>query len=55
MFSLCRRFIRDDSGQSTIEFAILALSMAMIAMSLVVSVGTKIKDIYTTMLSQLGG
>jgi Flp pilus assembly pilin Flp len=51
---LWHRFYRDDSGQSTIEFAILALSMAMIAMSLVVSVGSKIKDIYTTMLNQLG-
>ena len=54
MLTLFRRFYRDDSGQSSIEFAILALSMAMIAMSLVVSVGSKIKDIYTAMLGQLG-
>ena len=55
MISSVRRFVRDDSGQTTIEWTILAVSMAIIAMWIVAAVGPKIKDIISGMLDQLGG
>ena len=55
MTSLMRRFVQDDSGQTTVEWVILAASMAIIAMWIVATVGPKIQDIINQMLDQLGG
>ena len=55
MISSVRRFVRDDSGQTTIEWTILAVGMGIIAIGIVAAVGPKIKDIISDMLAQLGG
>ncbi len=54
MISLMRRFVQDDSGQATIEWVILAVSMAIIAIWIVSTVGPRIQDIINRMLDQLG-
>ena len=55
MISLVRRFVQDERGQATIEWTILALSMAVIAMWIVYMVGNEIKDFISAMLEDLRG
>ena len=54
IMGLISRFMRDDSGQATVEWSILAVCMALIAISMVAAVAPAIKDMYTKMLDQLG-
>ena len=49
-----RRFWGDEGGQATLEWTILALSMAIIAMWIVITVGPRIRDMVLEMLDQLG-
>ncbi len=54
MIRVMRRFARDDSGQATIEWTILAVAMGLIAIGIVTMVAPAIKNVITRMLAQLG-
>ena len=49
-----RRFWQDESGQATLEWTILAISMGIIGMWIVMTVGPRIKEMVLDMLDQLG-
>ena len=48
-----RNLIRDERGQATIEWTILALAMALIAMWIVISVAPVIREQVLEILDQL--
>jgi Flp pilus assembly pilin Flp len=50
-----RNLFQDERGQATIEWTILAMSMAVIAIWIVVTVGPVIKRTVLDMLAQLEG
>lgn len=55
MESVMRRFWQDDSGQATVEWTILAISMAIIAMGIVALIGPAIYRKVEEMLRELEG
>jgi pilus assembly protein Flp/PilA len=47
MKSLFNRFIREESGQDIIEYALLAAFVSIVAWGILVTIGTDVKSIYT--------
>ena len=55
MIDSIRRLLHDESGQVTIEWAVLAVGMGSLAVVIVIAVGDKILDIIEEMLRDLAG
>ena len=53
MKKLLARFVREDEGQDLIEYALLAAFIALVAVVMIISVGTGVNLIYTQVNSQV--
>ena len=47
MKSLIVRFVREEEGQDIIEYALLAAFISIVAWTILVTIGTDVKTIYT--------
>lgn len=47
MKNLFNRFVREEEGQDIIEYALLAAFISIVAWSILVTIGTDVKTIYT--------
>jgi pilus assembly protein Flp/PilA len=47
MKNLFNRFVREESGQDIIEYALLAAFISIVAWSILVTIGGDVKTIYT--------
>ena len=47
MKNLMIRFVREEEGQDIIEYALLAAFISIVAWSILVTIGTDVKSIYT--------
>ena len=47
MKNLFNRFVREESGQDIIEYALLAAFISIVAWSILVTIGGDVKSIYT--------
>jgi Flp pilus assembly pilin Flp len=47
MKNLFNRFVREESGQDIIEYALLAAFISIVAWAIVASIGTDVKSIYS--------
>jgi pilus assembly protein Flp/PilA len=48
-----RGFVKDDSGQDLLEYALLVALIALVAFGAVAAAGTEVNNIFTTIASQL--
>ena len=53
MKKLFFRFVREDEGQDLIEYALLAAFIALVAVVMIISVGTGVNLIYSQVNSQV--
>jgi pilus assembly protein Flp/PilA len=53
MKKLLARFVREDEGQDLIEYALLAAFIALVAVVMIISVGTGVNLIYTQVNTQV--
>jgi pilus assembly protein Flp/PilA len=51
MFQLLQRFARDDSAATAIEYGLIAAALALVIISAVDSVGTKLKTTFSSVAS----
>jgi pilus assembly protein Flp/PilA len=54
MKNLIQRFIREEDGQDVIEYALLAAFISIIAVLVIISVGTDVNLIYARVKVQTG-
>ena len=54
MKNLIQRFIREEDGQDVIEYALLAAFISIIAVLVIISVGTDVNAIYARVKVQTG-
>ena len=54
MKNLIQRFIREDEGQDIIEYALLAAFISIIAIAVIITVGTDVNSIYARVKVQTG-
>ena len=54
MINSIRRLLRDEGGQVTIEWTVLAVGMGTLAVVIVIAVGDKILELIENMLNDLG-
>jgi pilus assembly protein Flp/PilA len=47
MKNLFNRFVREESGQDIIEYALLAAFISIVAWAIIQSIGTDVKSIYS--------
>jgi Flp pilus assembly pilin Flp len=47
MKNLFNRFVREEEGQDIIEYALLAAFISIVAWSILVTIGTDVKNVYT--------
>ncbi len=52
MKQLISRFVREEKGQDIIEYALLAAFISIVAATIIQSVGTDVKTIYTNVQTQ---
>ncbi len=52
--SVFKRFLRDDSGATAIEYGLIAAGISVVIIGAVNTVGTKLKATFTTVSTQLG-
>lgn len=50
-----RAFIRDESAATSIEYGLIAAGISIAIISVVNTLGTKLKSTFTSVSSQLGG
>lgn len=50
---LLGRFLRDESGSSAIEYAIIASGVSIVIVGAVATLGTAVKDFYTSVADAL--
>jgi pilus assembly protein Flp/PilA len=48
------RFLRDDSGQDLLEYALLVALIALVCVAVITSTGTNVQSIFTKISSELG-
>jgi pilus assembly protein Flp/PilA len=48
-----RRFVRDEGGATSIEYAVVASGVAVAAAGAIASLGTNVKVLYTTVLTAM--
>ena len=53
MKKLLARFVREDEGQDLIEYALLAAFIALVAVVMIISVGTGVNLIYSKVNDQV--
>jgi pilus assembly protein Flp/PilA len=53
LFMRSRRFMRDDSGQDLLEYALLVALIALVAVAAVKTSGQAINSIFSTVATQL--
>ena len=53
MKTLLARFVREDEGQDLIEYALLAAFIALVAVVMIISVGTGVNLIYAQVNTQV--
>jgi pilus assembly protein Flp/PilA len=53
MFKLVRRFVRDESAATAIEYGLIAALIAIVIITGVKSVGTKLSTTFTTLSTNL--
>jgi pilus assembly protein Flp/PilA len=53
MKKLLARFVREDEGQDLIEYALLAAFIALVAVIMIISVGTQVNLIYGQINAQV--
>ena len=51
IIALLRRFARDDSGATAIEYALVASGIGVAAAGAIASLGTNVKGLYTKVLT----
>jgi Flp pilus assembly pilin Flp len=54
MKNLIQRFIREEDGQDIIEYALLAAFISIIAIAVIITVGTDVNLIYSRVKVQTG-
>ena len=54
MKNLIQRFIREEDGQDIIEYALLAAFISIIAIAVIITVGTDVNLIYARVKVQTG-
>ena len=54
MKNLIQRFIREEEGQDVIEYALLAAFISIVAVLVIISVGTDVNLIYDRVKAQTG-
>jgi pilus assembly protein Flp/PilA len=54
MKNLIQRFIREEDGQDIIEYALLAAFISIIAIAVIITVGTDINSVYSRVKVQTG-
>ena len=47
MIVQCRRFLADDCGQDLIEYGLLAGLISLVAVTVIINVGTGVNDVWT--------
>ncbi len=52
--SVFKRFLRDDSGATAIEYGLIAAGISVVIIGAVNTVGGKLKTTFTTVSTQLG-
>ena len=55
LLARARLFFKSDEGASAIEYAIVAAMVAVVVVVFVTPMGTKVFNIFSTILSSLGG
>jgi len=53
VFERLRGFVRDDSGQDLLEYALLVALIALVAFGAVAAAGTQVNAIFTSIANQL--
>jgi pilus assembly protein Flp/PilA len=53
IISPMRRFVRDEGGATSIEYAVVASGVAVAAAGAIASLGTNVKVLYTTVLTAM--
>ena len=52
MKNLIAQFVRDDEGQDVIEYALLAAFLVVVVATIISTIGTDLKTIYTNVKAQ---
>ena len=52
MKNLIAQFVRDDEGQDVIEYALLAAFLVVVVATIISTIGTDLKTIYTNVKTQ---
>jgi len=53
IFTLLRRFARDEGGATAIEYALVASGIGVAAAGAIASLGTNVKGLYTKVLTAM--
>jgi pilus assembly protein Flp/PilA len=51
--NILRRFVRDDSGATAIEYGLIAAGISVAIITVVNGVGTKVSDTFTSISTQM--
>ena len=52
--SVCKRFLRDDSGATAIEYGLIAAGISVVIIGTVNTLGGQLKNTFNTVSTQLG-
>jgi pilus assembly protein Flp/PilA len=55
MMSVFKRFLRDNSGATAIEYGLIAAGISVVIIGVVNTLGGKLKNTFTNVSTQLGG
>lgn len=55
MSHLLSRFVRDESGATAIEYGLIAALIAVVIITALTAVGTKLSSTFTSVSAKLGG
>ena len=52
--SVCKKFLRDDSGATAIEYGLIAAGISVVIIGTVNTLGGQLKNTFNTVSTQLG-
>jgi pilus assembly protein Flp/PilA len=52
--SVCKRFLRDDSGATAIEYGLIAAGISVVIIGTVNTIGGQLKNAFNNISTQLG-
>ena len=52
--SVCKRFLRDDSGATAIEYGLIAAGISVVIIGTVNTIGGQLKNTFNNISTQLG-